>query len=343
MNSNILAERAETYLHQKKLELSVADCEAALKLDQSCLAALLQRAKCHVECGEWEQAVRIMERMNSRDRHNQQAKLKAAEAAKTSGNVHEAWRLYQEAVDVDKHNQKYRHLLREAKQELLQATRVDHYSVLGLEKTVGESEIRKAYFKKSKEYHPDKHANASEEVKEEFSKKFKHAKEAYEILSDNEKRKMYDSGRVKAPPGGWYQDVDHKIFESVQMRGAMRGRPVIRASVRGGPMLRGGVRPMLRPGVRPVLRPGIRPRPVNVRQSMARPVLRPGGVRPTLTSNQRPIMVRPRQPTLRQPLIRGAFNRPRLVGQPRPRLSGVSITPLSSKQPDIVNIEQSRN
>ena len=87
-------------------------------------------------------------------------------------------------------------------------------------------------------------------MKEEFSKKFKHAKEAYEILSDNEKRKMYDSGRVKAPPGGWYQDVDHKIFESVQMRGAMRGRPVIRASVRGGPMLRVRLREAARLRVR---------------------------------------------------------------------------------------------
>ena len=34
--------------------------------------------------------------------------------------------------------------------------RVDFYALLGLEKTCGESEIKKAYFRKSKEYHPDR-------------------------------------------------------------------------------------------------------------------------------------------------------------------------------------------
>lgn len=253
----------------------------------------MSRAKCHMELREWEQAVRLMERMNSRDRNNQQAKVKSAEAAKNANNFQEAFRLYKEAVDVDKHNQKYRHLLREAKQKLLLETRVDYYGVLGIEKTVGESEIRKAYFKKSKEYHPDKHANDSDDVKEEFSKKFKHAKEAYEVLSDNDKRKMYDSGRVKAPPGGWYQDVDQKIFESVQMRGGMvRGRGIIRGVIRGGVRGPGLVRGGVRPPIRVTMRPGVRPRPINVRP-MARPVLRPG-VRPAVNGNIRPMMTRPR-------------------------------------------------
>ena len=68
------------------------DCEEALALDQACLAALLMRASCHMESREWEQAVRIMERMNSRDRHNQQAKVKAGQAAQTAGNMIEAHR-----------------------------------------------------------------------------------------------------------------------------------------------------------------------------------------------------------------------------------------------------------
>ena len=96
-----------------------------------------------------------------------------------AGNHEEAHRLFTEACDVDKHNKKYRlvsdqlsvylkvskfqsltlttrHLLREAKQEHLRATRIDFYSLLDLEKTAGESEIKKAYFKKSKEFHPDR-------------------------------------------------------------------------------------------------------------------------------------------------------------------------------------------
>ena len=91
-NANLLAERAELFSKLDMLDSCVKDCEEALKLDQSCLAALLQRAKCHMETAEWEQAVRIMERMNSRDRHNQQTKLKAGQAAQNTGNMMEAHR-----------------------------------------------------------------------------------------------------------------------------------------------------------------------------------------------------------------------------------------------------------
>ena len=353
----MLAERAELYFSLKKFDLSVTDCEASLKLDQHCMAAMLGRAKNHIEAGEWEAAVRIMGRMNSRDRHNQQGKLKAGEAAQKAGNHPEAVRLFSEAVDVDKHNQKYRHLLREAKQKLLLETRVDYYGVLGIEKTVGDSEIRKAYFKKSKEYHPDRHANDSDEVKEEFSKKFKFAKEAYEILSDIDKRKMYDSGRVKAPPGGWYQDVDKKIYETVQMRGGLRGRGVMRGMVRGGLMVRGG--PVLRPQMargqvmRPVLirggGPQIRARPPPGKQPIMRVALRPGArpvvrgpinVRPIMRPGVRPTLMRPAVARPRGGPVRGSPNgiRPAMNGT-RPRLNGISITPIS--QPDVVDVDNS--
>jgi len=350
-NANLLAERAEVYFNMQEFDKSVDDCEASLKQDQSCLAAMLMRARCHIQNKEWDQAVRIMERMNSRDRHNQQGKLKAAEAAQKSGNHAEAFRLHCEAVDVDKHNQKYRHLLREAKQQLLLQTRVDHYAILGIEKTVGESEIRKAYFKKSKEYHPDKHANKSDEEKEEFSKKFKLAKEAYEILSDNDKRKMFDSGRVKAPPGGWYQDVDRNIAQQVQMRGGIRGRGPIRGIVRGTPVMRGNVtlrQPIMRANVRPVMRGapirvqqvrgGVRIRP-GVRPVNVRPGMRPGQPRPVI--NGRPTLVRPVNVT-RSPM-RGAANGIRPNMNPRPRLNGISITPLgsSSRNPEIVDVHSS--
>merc|ERR1719312_1959276 len=231
-NANLLADRADVYFRMKRLDVCVKDCEASLVLDQGCLAAMLQRGKCHMENKEWEQAVRIFERMNTRDRHNQQSKKKAGEAALKANNHDEAYRLFSEAMDVDKHNAKYRHLLRDAKRQHLLATRVDYYAVLAIEKTAGDSEIKKAYFKKSKEYHPDRHSNADDAEKEEFSNKFKLAKEAYEVLSDMEKRKSYDSGGVKPPPGGWYQDIDQKIFQNVHPRGGIRGRGPIRG-VRG--------------------------------------------------------------------------------------------------------------
>ena len=63
----------------------------------------------------------------------------------------------------------------------------DYYEVLGVAKTATAEEIKKAYRKKAIEFHPDK--NPGDKAAEE---KFKEAAEAYEILSDTQKRQRYD-------------------------------------------------------------------------------------------------------------------------------------------------------
>lgn len=63
----------------------------------------------------------------------------------------------------------------------------DYYELLGIDKNADESAIKSAYRKLAMKYHPDK--NPGDKVAEE---KFKEINEAYEILSDSEKRKMYD-------------------------------------------------------------------------------------------------------------------------------------------------------
>lgn len=64
----------------------------------------------------------------------------------------------------------------------------DYYEVLGVQKTATDEEIKKAYRKLAKKYHPD----ANPDNKEEAEKKFKEVNEAYEVLSDKQKRDMYD-------------------------------------------------------------------------------------------------------------------------------------------------------
>lgn len=59
----------------------------------------------------------------------------------------------------------------------------DYYHILGISKTASSSEIKKAYYKLSKEHHPDR--GGSEE-------KFKACNEAYQVLIDQEKRSLYD-------------------------------------------------------------------------------------------------------------------------------------------------------
>ncbi|NLJ94497.1 MAG: molecular chaperone DnaJ [Clostridiaceae bacterium] len=63
----------------------------------------------------------------------------------------------------------------------------DYYEVLGIPKDADENQIKKAFWKLAKKYHPDVNKDDSE-----AEAKFKEANEAYEVLSDKEKRQRYD-------------------------------------------------------------------------------------------------------------------------------------------------------
>lgn len=62
------------------------------------------------------------------------------------------------------------------------------YDILGVQSNVNDNELKKAYRKLSMKYHPDRNPDN----KDEATKKFQEISEAYSILSDNEKRKIYD-------------------------------------------------------------------------------------------------------------------------------------------------------
>lgn len=80
----------------------------------------------------------------------------------------------------------------------------DYYAILGISKTASPEEIKKAFRKLALKYHPDRNpGDRSAEAK------FKEVSEAYEVLSDSDKRKKYDSygqywKQVGTQPGGGY-------------------------------------------------------------------------------------------------------------------------------------------
>src|SRR5579885_1527506 len=93
----------------------------------------------------------------------------------------------------------------------------DFYQTLGVNRKASADEIRKAYKRLARKYHPD--VNPGDKSAEE---RFKRISEAYDVLSDAKKRQMYDrqgyyseaEARAGAAGGGaWQQPVDFSGFD----------------------------------------------------------------------------------------------------------------------------------
>src|SRR6266850_2511673 len=104
----------------------------------------------------------------------------------------------------------------------------DYYKILGVERGASDEDIKKAYRKLARKYHPDvsKEPNAKEH--------FQEVSEAYETLKDKEKRAAFDSlgmhrpGQDFRPPPDWYQRFGGNAGEKLRLSG------------KGGPGANGG-------------------------------------------------------------------------------------------------------
>jgi len=91
--------------------------------------------------------------------------------------------------------------------------KADYYEVLGVKKDASDGEIKSAFRKAAKQYHPDLHPGDAE-----AEKKFKEINEAYEVLSDSDKRAKYDQfGHAAFDPsqGGGYGGAGFGGFEDI--------------------------------------------------------------------------------------------------------------------------------
>src|SRR6478736_8491729 len=92
----------------------------------------------------------------------------------------------------------------------------EFYNVLGVERTAGDDEIKKAYRKLAMTYHPDRN-NGSKEAEE----RFKEITEAYDVLRDPQKRAAYDrygEAGLRGGGGAGYHHVDLSEALSMFMR-----------------------------------------------------------------------------------------------------------------------------
>ena len=106
-------------------------------------------------------------------------------------------------------------------------TKRDYYEILGVNRNATDDDIKRAFRKLAKQYHPD--ANPGDKTAEE---KFKEAGEAYQVLSDAEKRQLYDRYGHNAPMGsgggftgdmGGFADIFEEFFGFGTRSAARRG------------------------------------------------------------------------------------------------------------------------
>lgn len=145
----------------KDYKSAIADCTRALSLEPSYVKARRTRAKAMGESGDWEAAVR-------------EFKAIAESHPQEPGMAKE---------------------IRQAELELKKSKRKDFYKILGVERDATDNDIKKAYRKLAIVHHPDKNPDDAA-----AADKFKEIGEAYETLSDPEKRARYDSGEDLIDP-----------------------------------------------------------------------------------------------------------------------------------------------
>ena len=145
----------------KNYKAAIADCDRSLTLDPSFTKARKTRASALGESGDWENSVREWKAIKE---------------------------THPEEPDINKN-------IRHAELELKKAKRKDLYKILGIEKDASDNDIKRAYRKLAIVHHPDKNPGD-----EQAAERFKDIGEAYETLSDSEKRSRYDRGEDLIDP-----------------------------------------------------------------------------------------------------------------------------------------------
>eukprot|EP00471_Norrisiella_sphaerica_P004145 CAMPEP_0184491986 /NCGR_PEP_ID=MMETSP0113_2-20130426/21945_1 /TAXON_ID=91329 /ORGANISM="Norrisiella sphaerica, Strain BC52" /LENGTH=487 /DNA_ID=CAMNT_0026876577 /DNA_START=330 /DNA_END=1793 /DNA_ORIENTATION=- len=166
-NTAVLSNRASAHMKLKQYDKAVKDLDKVLEVQTDNKKALLRRATCHTSLGNHDGAVRDLDMVSK----------------------------------MDPRNREIRQRLHKARVAQKRASRKDYYKILGVSQDVSDRELKKAYRKAALRWHPDKNAG-SEEEKKTAEEKFKDVNEAYEVLSDENKRARYDNGEDLEGVGG---------------------------------------------------------------------------------------------------------------------------------------------
>ncbi|PTB66314.1 TPR-like protein [Trichoderma citrinoviride] len=186
----------------------------ALDIDpsnKSMNAKLLQnRAQCKIKLHQYEEAIADSDRAVSLDPSYTKARKTKANALGKTGKWEECVREWKAIQELDPSDNSVRQEIRRAELEMKKSLRKDYYKIMGLEKNADANDIKRAYRKMAVKLHPDKNPGDAE-----AEAKFKDMQEAYETLSDPQKRARYDNGDDLIDPAD--------MFSSGGMGGGMGG------------------------------------------------------------------------------------------------------------------------
>jgi len=168
----------QAYSETKKYSLAISFCNSVLENNPDSVIALIGNARRYMKEKKFDDAIRLLNKANEL----------------TQGQ-----------------NTVVRNLLNKTHKLQIQASRKDHYEVLGVSSDASAAEIKKAYRKLAKIYHPDKYRGdlSSEEVDSKMSE----INEAYEILSNEESRARFDNGEDEPEHAQYYGFHDHPFKE----------------------------------------------------------------------------------------------------------------------------------
>jgi tetratricopeptide (TPR) repeat protein len=187
--SKLLYNRSCSLYYLKSYQDCIQDCNDALLIDDEYVKVYIRRGNALVnldECTEkdcmnaiqdFEKAMELLERSSSggggSSPNNNENRMSSSE---------------------EKQMKELKSKIRETQVQIKRLKQKDFYKILNVSRNATQNEIKKSYRKLALQYHPDRQSNKSEEEKMKAEVFFKDVNLAYEVLSDETKKRKYDSG-----------------------------------------------------------------------------------------------------------------------------------------------------
>lgn len=192
---------AQTYLDERDYAACISSAEKVLKNEPEVLMVIFNAKQllctCHVKDEQY--TVAISKCREALEIYKDPSILcDRAEAYLETEMFDDAIHDYQAALEIDENMQRARDGVEKAKKLQKQSERRDYYKILGVKRSANKQEIVKAYRKAAQKWHPDNFPDPDE--KKVAEKKFIDIAAAKEVLTDPEKRQVFDNGEDPLDP-----------------------------------------------------------------------------------------------------------------------------------------------